>query len=89
VSSAKVTSKGQVTIPRKVRQALQVEAGDRIDFVVESSDRVVIRKPGRSLLSLKGLLHRTNRKPVTLEDMDDAIARFHARENDRVKRARR
>ncbi|MGH9315815.1 MAG: AbrB/MazE/SpoVT family DNA-binding domain-containing protein [Thermoanaerobaculia bacterium] len=89
MATAKVTSKGQVTIPKQVRRALQVEAGDRIDFVVEASDRVVMRKPGRSLLSLKGLLHRKGRKPVTLEDMDRAIARFHARENERVKNARR
>jgi AbrB family looped-hinge helix DNA binding protein len=86
---ATVTSKGQVTIPKEIRKILQVEEGDRIDFVVEASDRVVMRKPVRSLQSLKGLLHRKGRKPVTVEEMNRAIARFHARENERIKNARR
>jgi antitoxin PrlF len=56
MSTATVTSKGQITIPKEIRKLLQVEEGDRIDFVIEGADRVVMRKPGRSLRSLKGLL---------------------------------
>ena len=88
MSTATVTSKGQITIPKEIRKLLQVEEGDRIDFVIEGA-RVVMRKPGRSLRSLKGLLYRKGRKPVTIEEMDRAIARFHARENNRIKNARR
>jgi antitoxin PrlF len=88
MSTATVTSKGQITIPKEIRKLLQVEEGDRIDFVIEGADRVVMRKPGRSLRSLKGLLYRKGRKPVTIEEMDRAIARFHARENNRIKNAR-
>ena len=87
--TATVTSKGQITIPKEIRNLLQVEEGDRIDFLVEGGDRVLMRKPVRSLRSLKGLLYRKGRKPVTLEEMDRAIARFHARENRRSKSARR
>jgi antitoxin PrlF len=87
--TATVTSKGQITIPKEIRNLLQVEEGDRIDFLVESDNRVLMRKPVRSLRSLKGLLYRKGRKPVTLEEMDRAIARFHARENRRSKSARR
>jgi looped-hinge helix DNA binding domain, AbrB family len=87
--TATVTSKGQITIPKEIRNLLQVEEGDRIDFLVEGDDRVLMRKPVRSLRSLKGLLYRKGRKPVTLEEMDRAIARFHARENRRSKSARR
>jgi antitoxin PrlF len=87
--TATVTSKGQITIPKEIRNLLQVEEGDRIDFLVEGEDRVLMRKPVRSLRSLKGLLYRKGRKPVTLEEMDRAIARFHARENRRSKSAGR
>jgi antitoxin PrlF len=87
--TATVTSKGQITIPKEIRNLLRVEEGDRIDFLVEGGDRVLMRKPVRSLRSLKGLLYRKGRKPVTLEEMDRAIARFHARENRRSKSARR
>jgi antitoxin PrlF len=87
--TATVTSKGQVTIPKEIRKLLRVEEGDRISFVVEGSDRVVMRKPSRPLESLRGLLHRKGSKPVTLEEMDEAIVRFHSKENERIKNARR
>jgi AbrB family looped-hinge helix DNA binding protein len=89
MATATVTSKGQVTIPKEIRKLLRVEEGDRIDFVVEGSDRVVMRKPSRSLRSLRGLLYRKGRRAATLEEMDQAIVRFQARENDRIKNARR
>lgn len=39
MSTATVTSKGQITIPTNVRQALQVEAGDRVEFLKLSHTR--------------------------------------------------
>ena len=85
---ATVTSKGQVTIPKEIRRVLKVEAGDRLDFVVDADDRVVVRRPGRSILDLYGILERPGRKPVTVRQMDRAIGRHHARENERIKRGR-
>jgi AbrB family looped-hinge helix DNA binding protein len=41
--TATLTRKGQITIPKVVREALNAHAGDRIDFVVESEGRVVVR----------------------------------------------
>lgn len=76
--SASLTSKGQVTIPKPIRELLKVKTGDRLDFVVEGN-RVVIRPGTLDLRSLRGLLHRSGRKPVSPEDMDAAIARWHAR----------
>ena len=89
MSIATVTSKGQVTIPKEVREVLRIEAGDRIDFIVESENRVVVRKPGREIKDLYGLLYRRGRKALTVEEMDRAIGRHHARENARIKNARR
>jgi AbrB family looped-hinge helix DNA binding protein len=43
VPTATLTSKGQVTIPKVIREALKVNTGDRLDFVVESEGRVVVR----------------------------------------------
>lgn len=73
--SATITSKGQITIPKAIRQALKVGAGDRLDFVVESEGRVVVRPGVTDVTDLKGLLHRPGRRPVTLEAMNAAIAR--------------
>ena len=76
--SATLTSKGQVTIPRPIRQALKVSVGDRLDFVLEAGGRVVVRPAVRDVAELKGLLRRNERKPVSLEEMDAAILQ-HAR----------
>ena len=73
--SATLSSKGQVTIPRAIRQALKVEVGDRIDFVLEAEGRVVVRPTLGDVTSLKGLLRRPGRKPVSLKQMNAAIAR--------------
>jgi antitoxin PrlF len=73
--SATITSKGQVTIPKAIRQALKVGVGDRLDFVVEAGGRVLIRPGVTDVSDLKGLLHRPGRRPVSLAEMDAAIAR--------------
>ena len=75
--SASVTSKGQITIPKAIRDLLEIKTGDRVDFVVEH-DQVVLRPGTLDFRSLRGLLHEPGRKPVTLEEMDAAIASAHA-----------
>lgn len=78
--SATVTSKGQVTIPKEIRRALKVGAGDRLDFVVEGPGRVVVRPGAADIEDLKGLLHRPGMKAVSLDEMEAAIARQHGRQ---------
>jgi AbrB family looped-hinge helix DNA binding protein len=69
---ATLTSKGQVTIPREVRRALRIEAGDRIAFEVTSEGTVTVRPQTTSLLALAGTLV-PRRRGVSLSDMDRAI----------------
>jgi len=73
--TATLSSKGQITLPRQVRQALGVTAGDRLDFTVEASGQVRVRAATEDVRALKGLLKRPGRRPVTLQQMDQAIAR--------------
>jgi AbrB family looped-hinge helix DNA binding protein len=75
--SASLTSKGQITIPKVIRDLLQVKTGDRLDFIVEG-DHVVLRPGTVDLRSLRGLLHEPGRKPVSLKEMDAAVAKAHA-----------
>ena len=51
-SSAKVTSKGQITIPKPVRDALDLHEGDEVLFRVERSRAVIAKTP--SFLELAG-----------------------------------
>jgi antitoxin PrlF len=60
---AKITSKGQVTIPKKVRQALHVSENDQLLFVVEGSLAVIIPLRQRPLIELFGALPATRPYP--------------------------
>lgn len=72
--SATVTAKGQVTIPRPVRERLHLRNGHRIEFTVEGDNRAVIRPAASRLSDLAGMLGKPKRKlTLTLEKMDEAI----------------
>ena len=77
--STTVTTKGQVTIPKRIREFLRVKSGDRLDFDIDARGEVVVRPAGTDLKALKGLLRRPGRRPVTIERMNAAIARHHRR----------
>lgn len=72
-TTATLTSKGQITIPVEVRQALHVETGDRVEFVQVEPGRFEIVAATRSVTELKGLFGK-RRKPVSIEAMNAAIA---------------
>lgn len=73
--TATVTSKGQITIPKPIRDYLKVKTGDLIDFVTDEAGRVVLQPGASDLTDLKGMLKRAKRAPVGLAEMDAAIAR--------------
>lgn len=73
MSEATLTSKGQVTIPKTVRDALGLETGDRIDFV-DTGKGYLIVPAKRDLKSLRGILKGRRRKPLTIEEMNAVIA---------------
>jgi AbrB family looped-hinge helix DNA binding protein len=76
--SATLTSKGQITIPKAVRDRLGLEAGDQLEFVFEAEgDRVVLRPGNRDAAGLKGLLRAPGRRPVSIREMEEAIRREH------------
>ena len=67
-----ITSKGQTTLPKQVRQALKIEPGDRVRFVI--IDRQVRIIKATPVAALEGLLARPGKAAVTIEEMEDAIA---------------
>jgi AbrB family looped-hinge helix DNA binding protein len=75
--TATLTSKGQITLPRKVREHLRVQTGDTVDFVIGPDGEVRVRSGDVDVADLKGVLRQPGRRPVTLEEMDAAIQRAH------------
>ncbi len=76
-----LTSRGQTTIPKSIREALQLRPGDRVEFILED-DQVVLRRAGADLTALDGMIDRSDRDPVSIEAMNDAIERAAARRTD-------
>lgn len=73
MSTATVTTKGQITIPVEVRRALSVEAGDRVEFVEIEPGRFEVMAATRSVRELKGRFG-TPKRGVSIEEMNAAIA---------------
>lgn len=69
----KVTSKGQTTIPKKIREALGLKAGTSLEWTADKGS-VTLRPRNVRLKDLYGMLHRPGMKAMTVEEMDDAIA---------------
>ena len=70
--TATVTSKGQITIPKIVRDELGLREGDRVAFRILDDGSVIVEPETVDLLNLAGVL-KPQRKGVTLADMDEAI----------------
>ena len=75
--AATITSKGQITLPRRVREHLRVQVGDTVDFVIGADGEVRVRSGDVDVSQLKGLLRQPGRRPITIEAMNAAIGRAH------------
>jgi AbrB family looped-hinge helix DNA binding protein len=74
MTTATLTTKGQITIPADVRNALKVDAGDRVEFVQIAPDRFEFVAVNRSITELKGMFGKPSKK-VSIDDMNKAIAK--------------
>ena len=70
-----VTSKGQVTIPKAIRERLGLNEGDRLEFSIDDSGRIVARRAPRRT-GVGGVLREfAPRQPVTVDEMNEAVRR--------------
>ncbi len=73
-----LTSKGQITLPKAVREALAVHPGDTLSFLVHDDGTVTVEAETLDILQLRGAV-KPARRGVTVEDMNEAIRRSAAR----------
>jgi len=84
-----LTSKGQITIPKEVRERLGLKEGDRLVFRFDKLGNLVLRPEARGPLGrLSGLLkHLAKDSPVPIEEMKEAVKQHAAERFERsVKR---
>lgn len=76
MEQAKVTSKGQITIPKKIREKLGLKPGDKVNFVVDSDGNIKIQPQNIPIEKLRGILHRPGQKTISLEEMEQGITEY-------------
>jgi len=74
MSESRMTSKGQITVPKAVRVRLNLKAGDRVLFIVEEDGAVRMRAANKDISSLRGILPPPKRK-ATIEEIEASIAK--------------
>ena len=72
--TATVTTKGQITIPKAVRDALHLHSGDRLAFVVHGDSEATLKPITKSVDEVFGRLHDPLQPCRTVEEMDVAVA---------------
>ena len=81
---AKISSKGQVTLPVEVRRFYNLQEGDRVDFYIEPGTRTVrLMARNAALADLHGLV--TPGEPISQQEIDDAIGDHLVADDDRIK----
>jgi len=73
---ATMTSKGQVTLPKEIRDKLELDAGSKLDFTLQEDGTLTMRPLKRSALSIIGMLKRPGQKAATVTEMNKGIARY-------------
>lgn len=69
MSETTLTSKGQTTIPKDIRDQLGLKAGDRLTFTLLPDGTVILRVKNQSLINLGGCLQQENQPTVSIEQM--------------------
>ncbi len=70
---ATLTTKGQVTIPKAIRDSLKLSTGDKIEIVVTDKREAIIRPVSKKVDEIFCKLHKPGTKAVSLEEMEDAV----------------
>ena len=83
---ATVTDKGQVTVPKEIRDKTGIAPGSRLDFEVQDDGTLRVRVLTRGADNLFGLVHRAGIKARSIEEMDQGITTAVGARNRRARK---
>lgn len=72
---ATLTSKGQITLPKEIRDRLGLDAGSTLDFQVLPDNTITARAVEPDARRIRGLLKSPHTRPLTVEQMDEAVGK--------------
>jgi len=84
MSTATVTSKGQITLPQDVRNDLALKVGDKVSFE-KVGGSYMLRPQNRSIMELAGVLRRPGEKALTVEEMNEQLGEALAEDDARIR----
>jgi antitoxin PrlF len=84
MSIATITSKGQITLPRDVRDDLKLKEGDKVSFE-KVGGSYVLKPQNKSIMDLAGILHRPGEKSMTIHEMDEKLGEALAEDDARIR----
>lgn len=76
MTSATITTKGQVTIPKEIRNYLNLDTGSKVDFVIDENGIVKLIPLNIPIKKLSGILYREGMKSATLEEMEQTMLKI-------------
>lgn len=82
---ATITSKGQITLPKEVRERYGLKPGDTVEFL-EEKGRTWLHARTMRATDLAGILHKPGMRTVSIEEMNDAIGDGIAADDERIRR---
>ncbi len=77
--TATLTTKGQITIPKAVRDRLRLRTGQRLEFQFDPKGQLVLTPRTRDIRALKGILRSPRPRAVSVQEMNEAIAEGFSR----------
>ena len=70
-----VTSKGQITIPKKIRDKLKLRTGDKVELALIGDNEISIKPVSKTVDEVYGILHDSKSGTYTVNHMKQAIAK--------------
>ena len=72
---ATLTSKGQITLPKEIRDQLGLDAGSILDFQILEDNTITARRVLPDARRIRGLLKSPHAIPLTVEQIDESVSR--------------